>query len=326
MSRGILRPYQPSDAAAILALHNRAFADHWTLEHWRWRYLDNPMRRTHVLGTFDDSSGACLASFSGVGVEFLLNGSETQAINMSDIAVHPRLRTGLGGSRLLVDMIRQYFEYCGTVCSLIWGYPEPALRRIATNHAKVQILCDVLFLARKTGSACDTADDIEVRRVDRWTEEVDHLWSICSQNWGASIRRDSRYLNWRYADHPRVRYQLLEARSKQGGDLRGISAIRAGGWDQAILSLCEWLVPDDDSDAEQALIAYATHRARELDKTHVVCWFPSAQIQFHRFQVDHGFFVQTTPYQQGYRSWVANLPRNWFFESWYQTMGDMEFF
>lgn len=326
MSRPIIRPYRSGDEEAILALHNQAFGNHWTPEHWRWRYQENPLRCTHVLTAFDEDSGACIASFSGVGVEFQLHGAETQAINQSDIAVHPTLRSGLGGSRLLVDMIRQYFEYCSSTASLIWGYPEPALRRIATKYAGVGILCDVLFLARRVELPCTFPSDIEIREVARFTDEVDRLWQVCSSKWGASIKRDSRYLNWRFADHPRVSYRLLEARDKNGGALRGIATIREGGWHAAILSLCEWLVPEDDRDAEAALIAHAIQTAKDCDKSHLICWFPSPQIQFHRFQIDHGFFVQTTPYQEGYKSWSVKLPRNWLFEAWYQTMGDMDFF
>ncbi len=320
----VARVFESGDEEACFDLHSRAFGERWSWEQWRWRYLDNPLRKTELIGAFQGAR--CIASYAGVSLPFWLRGEETTAINQSDVCTDPDLRDGLGGSRLLVELTKQFFAYCGQNTSLIWGFPEPGLRRIVTRFARVEILSDVVFLIRDAAFAFEMPDGVEVRMVDRFCADADRHWLRCRSSYDACVTRDQTYLNWRYAEHPGVDYELLEVRDGATGRLRGLAVLRDGGWDPNVLSLVEWLVPEDDRQAEQALIGAAVSRTRELERSHTVAWFPPPQRFFHRFQVDHRFFANATPWQQGVRWWVPGIDRNWLHEAWYQTMGDFDFF
>ncbi len=319
-----VREYTESDQTAYLALHNRAFGSRWSLDHWRWRFLDNPLGITDLMGAFRDD-GTCVASYGGVTFACGIDGEEGRAMNHADVCTDPELREGLGGSRRLIDITCQFFERSGRLVDLVWGFPEPGLLRTANRFAGVQIIRDVVWLVRDRADAIEAPSAIEVRPLARLDARVDALWAACAEKQRTALRRDAEYLNWRFVDHPTVDYEVLGAFDRKTGELRGLTVIRDGGYDASVLSLSEWCVPLDDAEAETALLAHVVGLAQKRQRP-VLAWFPTPMIQFRRFQLEFGFTAMHAPYQQCGRWWSTRITRHWLHENWYQTMGDIDFF
>ncbi|MHC4812751.1 MAG: hypothetical protein ACYTGW_16165 [Planctomycetota bacterium] len=327
MTQGLdVRSYQPGDDEAFYSLHKRVFRPRWSERRWRWRFHQNPTGATQLVGAFS-ADGQCVALHGGVMHRFLLEGSEVLGVSHGDVVVDPDRRHGLGGARLAVRVGQCFIDtYCKRTGTVVWGFPEPELRRLLVRFLHVEVLADVVFLIHELGPSTPAPDSIRVHEVQRWGPDIDTLWATCRPEFAATVVRDSSYLNWRYADHPDIDYHLLEARDRHSSELRGICAVREGGWDEAVLSVSEWLVPASDCAAEHALVGRCIDAARQRGKRCVVCWFPTQCVQFHSFQVDHGFIAHPTPYQQVFMSWAPGVDRGWLHEHWYQTMGDIDFF
>ncbi|MEM7305543.1 MAG: GNAT family N-acetyltransferase [Planctomycetota bacterium] len=327
MTSSEIRSCGPEDRDALLALHNRAFGPpRWDEAWWDWRFHRLPAGGSEVLGAFE-ASGECKAIYAGVRHRLLYDGEECYVLSHSDVAVAPELRTGLGGSGLLIRMAELFFDsYGGGETQLMYGIPEPALRRVVVRHMRSEVLTDLLFLAHDLADTPPAPAAVEVRTVAGFDEETDALWGRVRGELGAAIVRDSAYLNLRYRDHPRVDYRLLEARDAASGALRGLAILRDGGWDPGVGTLSEWLVPGGDEEAELALTAAAVDDARARRHRALVAWFPAPAPQFQRFQRAYGFFAHPTPYQLVVRNWRNGIDRRWLHERWYQTMGDVDFF
>jgi hypothetical protein len=328
MDKYTVSPYQPGDEDAILALHNRSFSGHASRpnRHWTWKFLENPLGRTEIM-LAKEKDGRCVGVYAGVTHPIILDNAPCLAGNHIDVAIDEKLRQGMAGARLLLDLGRRYFAtYAGGDTKLTWGFPEPALHRLGLRLIKFEVLRDVVFLVRKPDLPVTIPEEIEVQAVKTFGEEVDALWRQCSSEVGTGTVRDARYLNWRYAAHPEVAHVLLEARDRKNETLRGVTVLREGGWDPLILSMVDWLAPLDDRAAETALIQYALGETARRRKHYLICWFPVPRIQFTRFQIDHAFFAQATPYQECFRAFTKGLDRRWLDQHWYQTMGDIDFF
>jgi hypothetical protein len=322
-----VRAYRPGDEEPLLALHNRSFAGHAprTMAHWRWKFRENPVGTTEiVLGT--DDSGRAVAVYAVVAHRILLEGRECRAGLQTDMAIDPELRTGLGGSRLIVAVGEEFqARFLGDDVRLEWGFPEPQLQRVCLRHLKVGVLRDVVFLARDCGAPMPAPTGLSVHAGALLPIDVDALWQVCAGEIGTGTIRDARYLEWRYLRHPDVAHLALSARDAQG-TLRGLAVLREGGFDARVLSLMDWLVPLGDIDAERALLAHAHEECLRRGKEALLAWFPTPWPLFRRFQRAHGFFAASSPFQECYRSREAGLGRRWLDEHWYQTMGDIDFF
>lgn len=323
-----IRLYEPGDEEAILAQHNLSFAGHEERQrqHWYWKFVNNPLKRTEVMVAMRDD-GACMAVYAGVTHKVILDNEPCLASNQVDVATDPKLRQGMLGARLLTKLAKEYFaNYTGGDTKISWGFPEPALHRLGLRLVKFEVLRDVVYLVRNPEAELEMPAEIEVRRVDRFDEEADTLWTTCAKEINTGLIRDAAYLNWRYADHPDYAHLLFEARDSTSGALRGITTLREGGWDDSIMSMMDWLVPLDDRAAEAALIRQAIMVTARHKKDYLACWFPVPRIQFTRFQLDHGFFAHATPYQECFRAFVKGFDRRWLDRNWYQTIGDIDFF
>lgn len=329
LSRFTIRSFRPGDEAALLDLHVRSFEGHSarTPEQWRWKFAENPLRRTDIeLACAAD--GEIVAAYCGVTHRALLRGEECLAGVQVDVSVARRLRRTPSGVEILAAIGRRYYDrHGGGATRIAWGFPEPALHRIGLRHIDFEVLRDVNFVVRETGAALwPPPASIVVERVRRFGPAADALWARVRGRFGAVLIRDARYLDWRYADQPGLEHVLLLARSADGGEPRGLAVAREGGWTGELLSVLDWLVPEDDRDAEAALVAGVLEEAAARGRTHVAAWFAGAPMLFSRFQRDHGFFVLPTPYQECFRTWVPSANRRWLAQHWYQAMGDIDFF
>ena len=321
----VVRPYQPGDEHALLALHNRAFDGHAprSLAHWNWRFRDNPVDRIEIV-LASDGAGDALAVYAVMPQRILLDGEPCRAGLQTDLAVDPRLRSGLASGRLIVAVGEEFRRrFHGPEVRLEWGFPEPHLQRVCLRHLGVGVLRDVLFLARECTPL--SAPALEVRASHELPSGVEELWARCAPELGTATVRDARYLDWRYVRHPDVRHTLLSAHDTHG-ELRGLAVVRTGGPHPAALALMDWLVPLADRDAERALLARAVAEAARRDLEGLAAWFPAPWPLFTRLQREHGFFVQGSPYQECYRARDSSLGRRWLDAHWYQTLGDVDFF
>ncbi|MFT7464001.1 MAG: hypothetical protein ACI9EF_002350 [Pseudohongiellaceae bacterium] len=330
-----VRTWQPGDEAALLSLHNSAYTGHpdRAMAHWHWKHHANPLGRVEIVLATNDE-GRYLVVYSGVIFPAILDGEDCHVGVHLDVAVETNLRQGIGASRPLIATMRRFVhEYGGGETPFAWGFPEPPLQRIGQRFAMLQVLRDVVFLVRAVHPApspgtqpSTVSGSVTVRAIHRYDGDADALWQQCRGDIGTGVRRDACYLNWRYADHPDVQYTLLEARDEHSNTLRGIAVFRGGGWDPTCLSVLDWLVPNDDMETEATLLEHLDDAASALGKTWLVTWVTGSPDRFQRFQREHRFFAQLTPYQVSFKSWPSFARRRWLAEHWYQTMGDIDFF
>jgi len=321
-----VRAFRPGDEEALLALHNRAFDGHAprSRRHWDWKFRENTVGTTEIV-LAENGDGRPVAVYAVVSHRALLDGRECRAGLQTDMAVDPELRTGLGGSRLIVQLGDAYqASFLSDDVKIEWGFPEPELQRVCLRHLKVGVLRDVVFLVREPTVPARPSTTLDVRPCARFAEDVDALWLRCRAELGTCTVRDRRYLDWRYSGHPDVRYTLLEARPRGGGALRGIAVLRTDGLEN-VVSLLDWLVPADDHEAERALLEHVLAETARLGKRFLVTWFPTPWPLFTRFQLEHGFFARSSPFQECYRSRDSAYDRRWLDQHWYQTMGDIDF-
>lgn len=320
-----LRAIGDGEDEAFLALHNRCFEPRWTRAMWDWRYRSLPRGEAAILGAYTPD-GRLIGMYAGVRLLLQIQGESGWALSQGDVAVEAAFRGGNGRSKVVVRLGRRFLQGQGAGgTKLTYGFPIPPLRRLASRFLGGQVFTDVVFLVHRLGELPPGTGAIRVQPVERFGPEASRLWEGVRGELDAALVRDEAYLNWRYAAHP-VAYALLEARDTRSNALRGLAVLREGGWNEAVASLVEWLVPAADRDAEHALVRHAVTYARERRKQYLVAWFSSAGPHFERFQVEHGFFARATPYQEEVTSWHPGADREWLLHHWYQTMGDIDFF
>ncbi|MCA8975395.1 MAG: hypothetical protein KDC98_11790, partial [Planctomycetes bacterium] len=115
--------------------------------------------------------------------------------------------------------------------------------------------------------------DRRTERVLDFSPEVDELWRRCLPKKPCTVRKDRRYLDWRYRRAPHGEdYEFLTCR--HGGRLAGVLVLRLRSElvpDSAAIVDRVW--HDDDDATAAALLAAACRRATEIGRSRVLAMF-----------------------------------------------------
>lgn len=330
-----IRPYRPGDETSIVAAWNAIFPQQDGLEprdesYWAWQFRDNTVQRTEVIVAC--AGGSVVGQYASVPQRAVDEGKVVTIGLVADAFVLPAWRRAGGRPGLIVHLARElHRSYCGPRArrterghSLLYGYPVP-IWRIAQRYLASEMVrdMDVLFVEPGSGEGPSAASSraITVEQGDAAVRAGDALWARVAPEVRFGIVRDSTYLDWRYARHPQRHYDFLLARDEATGEARGLAVYGRGAYaaNEAAI-VCDWLVPVDDTAAEEVLLHALMQRARS-DGAVLLAVLPQMDPRFLRWQ-RRGFLVGPPSHflvMNTFQHHVRYLRDRWFF-----TLGDSD--
>ena len=235
-----VRPFRKGDEEEIVQLLQRVF-DGWPrfdlgcspVEHWRWKYIDNPLRGNVV--TLAESGGEIIGVRHSLLKEILVNNSPFLWKYSADAAVDPAFRN-MGVSKRMVELSRvlskqvevdyvYYVYYVSSnpimvehwlrtkrnpfphdVSNLVWiqdidrqmsAMPIDFAGFYKLGFKAVRSLNQMSNLLRKS---VHPIHDLEIHKIDRFDERANAFWNDIRPHYRFISKRDVEYLNWRYCD------------------------------------------------------------------------------------------------------------------------------
>jgi hypothetical protein len=330
-----IREYEPGDELAILAAFNRACAEvdpgheARSLEEWRWRYIHNPAGRRLMLAL--DEEGAVLAQYAGSPQRALFDGQEmilTQGIDSFSVTE----TRGLGRRGTFVETGRRFAELYGGPPGMgdpwMWGFPVPRARRVGQRFLGYVPLRSQPLLELKSDVSLASG---EHARSAEWSElellapALEDLWRSDGTSDQVLAARGAAELRWRYAEHPRRRYELAlwAGPTTSGSDqpLEGYAVYRAASFQGREVGLiCDGLFGEC---AVGPLVRWAAACARRDGLSELVAMLPPWSRGFEQLQA-MGFRVRPSKLLLVGRSYERALPLRTWAERWYYTLGDTD--
>ncbi len=275
-----LRPYRPGDEANILATFNLVFRHECgdgfvdrDLQTWRWQFLDNPAGTQILLAV--DSDGTVASQYCAIPQLADCPFGTARFVHVVDSMTHPAYRQGLQREGLFAQLgtaftadYRQHGNEVG------YGFPVRIAERIGSRLLQYSLLRTVEYLVRPTSDAApDAPTRIRVETTEQIPVEVDDLWARCRPARPCAVRRDHRYLHWRYVQNPdRDAYTVLLAR--RGERLCGLLVLRPRHeLVHDSCSIVDWICHDADDETARALLAAACRRAAAHARRQLVAVF-----------------------------------------------------
>jgi len=246
--RVFVRGYREGDETDILTMFTEVFKVDRTLEHWYWKFRDNPFGAYRIAEAFG-ADGTLAGHYSGYPVPFYAparGGSEFLSYQIGDIMTRPGFRqVGLANTSILGRMT-DYFHhrFCISAVPFMYGFITGNHKRFGERFLGYsylhQIPYHVLNIAglrlNVKGRAAAFLSGFSVKPVAHMRPEFDVFFQQVSEGYGLLVKRDAAYLKWRYLDCPDHRHTLFAVRRL--GRLAGWSAFsRRGGaliWGDAL--------------------------------------------------------------------------------------------
>lgn len=241
-----VRSYKIGEEAEIIELLTLAFngwpridLDYTPHEHWIWKFLDNPLKKSFItVCEHDKKIVACEHEFL---IKIRIGKSKLLCTYSSDQAVHPNYR-GMGLSNAMVEYSseqrRKYgcdFGYWITSNPImIRSYQKhwPSFPHRVINLVKIQDIglqihkmpmknpwfmrVGYLFLKyvnkiKNLLKNYDSHNELTISKVDTFDDRVNEFWAKIQHNYDFIVERTKEYLNWRYCDPRAGEYQIMIA-------------------------------------------------------------------------------------------------------------------
>lgn len=328
-ARFTIRRYERGDETAILDLFSRSFHEGRSIEHWRWKYEDDPYGAHRISVAFDDA-GALVAHYSGYPVRFRAGGAEALAHQIGDTMTDPSVRhIGRGPTSILGRTALHFYEnFCDGQIAFNFGFNVANIQKFSLRFLRSTRVEDVAYRRRDLRSDPMKrltrleryARGVSLELVDETTGEWDELFARVEHHYGFLIRRDARYVTWRYLSRPDVRYVVIAMRKWR----------RLAGWlvfrlRENRVSVGDVLVDPDHGDVLEVALR---HLARLYPAGAIEMWCPPrpqwmdallTSLRLHLAAEPQNLGVMCVPFADG------DAPAR-MASSLYYTMGDGDLF
>ena len=162
-----------------------------------------------------------------------------------------------------------------------------------------------------------------VERVSRFGEEYTALWERLAATFTFAVRRDARYLNWKFFEAPHVRYNAVAL--KRGGEVQGYAVYRhlqeARG---RVTLLVDFLADPDDAAGIDTLLGWVDREARaeNSDKIRAFCLHGA----FQRVMKHAGYFQVKSTMEFTAKINAVEVPAAFYLDTsgWHVTLGDSD--
>ncbi len=330
-----IRSYQPGDEAQILATFNRVFREvcgegfvDRTLEQWRWQYLENPMGHRMSLAVAPD--GTVVSQYAGVPVLADTAFGEQTFVHCVDSMTHPDWRKGLKRPGIFVLTGWPFSAHSRQIGdAVLYGFPVEMAERIGRKYLEYHFLRVIDFLARDAAQgALPLPAGLRVERVTAVPDDVAALYARMRAGKQCLLRRDRRYLHWRYVQNPsRADYELWTVRDA-GGSLRALGVLRPiHELAPDSCTLADLVVAGDDAPALDGLLHVLTAQAGERGRQRALVVLPEQSPEAAHLR-GRGFTTLPS------RNWLERrlvylitgspITEEFLAEQWWYTLGDSD--
>jgi hypothetical protein len=331
----IVRPYEPGDEEGIVKLFNEVFSEvnpkfePRTLEEWYWQFRDSPLGNQTAVAVEED--GTVIGQYTSIPFPTWLRGGIEVTSQIVDSCVAAEYRRSLKREGAFLSVATHYFDTFayGHPTVLCYGYPVPNAQRIGVRFlGYIPVLCPVQQLAfeataEKVEVIRAVGRNVEVEEVEKYDDRADALWERLKPEIGYTLVRDKKYLNWRFVNHPRVRYTCLQA--VRGGEVTGVLVFRIGWIGEKIAPIVELFTAPGDVEVQAALTARAAGYALEQNHPRMEVWLPPNGKWFQAFH-SWGFTQEDTRFNMINRLFADWMNEEWLMEHYFFSMGDSDIY
>lgn len=288
------RAYREGDEAAILDLFARAFPHApRTLAHFRWKYRENPFGNARISLTFDDDR--LVAHYAGYAVPFRVFDRDVLAHQIGDTMTDVSIRhVGRGPTSLLGRTALHFYEqFCERQVAFNYGFNVANIHKFSLRFLRADRVEGVTYRVAQPPQPVPRArrwlGGYQLELVQDVDKEFDALFARVANDYRFLVRRDARYVRWRYLAAPDGRYTLVAIRKWRR--LVGWTAFRVDDdrflWGDALF----------DRRFPGAVEVMLRHVVPSQSVTTIEAWFPPRPLWFDAILRELGF--ETRPEPQG---------------------------
>jgi hypothetical protein len=240
MNEFTIRTFQEADIPAILNLFSISFHKEATREWFVWKYRESPWTaQGYVMMHGDDLA----AFYGGLKLQYILRGEVLWAYQFCDVMTHTRYRGRIFGRNPLIIKAARIFDEENPM-DFALGFPSE-------RHARLQTLMMGGTSYRHINAMKKEIKRIKNSRPGRYrvsygwdslkNQDIDTIWKKSVGAFTLALTKDSRYITWRYRNHPSGDYKAIVLKGMVTGKVVAYAVIKLSGEEMHVL---DFLIPE----------------------------------------------------------------------------------
>lgn len=243
MTHITFRPYRNSDEEGIVDLLSNIY-NGWPnidincsqVEHWTWKYIDNPENKNII--TIAETDSKIVGCFHTTPLKIKIGNTIHSAAYGADYAVHPEFRGkmvsrtlstqgfedekdagislhySITGNPILIKVLsRRHNRFPYPIRNLvkIKDISKQLKKMPVKNPFFVKTGYHVSKLAQRTKNILNLRNpenSFNIVEVEKFDANINDFWDKASKDYYFIIERKKEYLNWRYCDHRAGNYSV----------------------------------------------------------------------------------------------------------------------
>jgi Acetyltransferase (GNAT) domain len=211
------REYRAGDETAILDLFARSFPHApRPLEHFFWKYRENPSGNERISLTFSDEQ--LVAHYAGYAVPFFAYGRDVLAHQIGDTMTDVSIRhIGRGPTSILGRTALDFYaRFCEGQVAFNYGFNVGNIQKISLRFLRSDRVEPVTYRVAPKPEPISRASrwlrGYQLELVRETTSEWDDLFARSANAYRFLVRRDAAYVRWRYLQCPDIEYSVVAIR------------------------------------------------------------------------------------------------------------------
>jgi SAM-dependent methyltransferase len=331
-----IKPYSAGEEMKILSSFNEVFGTERTIAHWYWKFKDAPYGSYNISEAFSEN-GNLVAHYAGYPVPFYctINGTPETFLSMQigDTFTQPEVRHVGRGKTSMLSRTAQHFyaKYCDAVL-FAYGFNTGTIKKLGERFLGYQYIDPVPYrvkeIIRPPLLRCSFLKQLlsryRVRMIHSFDDAFDSLFERTAVSYNFLVKRESRYLTWRYRDCPDKDYLMLSVHNKMG---------RLIGWSVFLLKDKKLLWGDalfdrEYPDAVEYLLAHLLGMPQCKGIERIEGWFSGNPVWWNEILDQLGFELVNEPHDlfPGFFIRTDHGVLDKLKKTFYYTMGDSDLF
>lgn len=223
-----VKPYAAGDESTILSSFNGVFGVQRTMEHWYWKFRDAPYGSYNISEAFSEN-GDLVAHYAGYPVPFYCTIPGTPetflSLQIGDTFTRPEVRHVGRRKTSMLSRTAQHFyaRYCDAV-PFAYGFNTGTIKKLGERFLGYQYIDPVPYRVKEiilpSLLRCSFLKQVfsryRVRMIHSFDNTFDSLFERAAMSYNFLVKRESRYLTWRYRDCPDKDYLMLSVHNTMG--------------------------------------------------------------------------------------------------------------
>jgi hypothetical protein len=305
----ILRKYKEGDEVFIMHLFYQCFDRAIPESFWRWRFVENPNDKIFIYLAWDEKN--LVAHYAVSPIKISMEGFEyCTGLSMSTMT-HPKYR----GLKLFPQLANLVYEEMASLNYLmVWGFPNNKSHKSFIRDLYWKTIYEIPTMQKHLSNIKrENADHIITDNHFDLNYNEDYLSSDLIH-----VKKDKRYLKWRYSAHPLNHYTNLVLTTDNL-----VSSFCIIKKYMNSLDIIDFQAKNKAEGSE--LLNQALAYAYENKMESVNCWAPCHHF-LHSIFEEKGFINKEPITYFGFKKLQEGIPKRLTdnFASWFIQMGDSD--